>query len=143
MRFAVRAVGDIREVRAGAGVEVRFKIGSMGWGRTGLGLGESPGLRSEVGLTSAAREGLGWLPLSLLPKVRFPLRLGYYGELSWSHSGMQYRNLFWPVPPLRAPCHFLADPQSVASWAEGTENICGGRGSSVSLAIPGASVLAE
>lgn len=83
MRFAVGAVGDIREVRAGAGVEVRFKIGSMGWGRTGLGLGESPGLRSEVGLASAAREGLGWLPLSLLPKVRFPLRLGYYGELSW------------------------------------------------------------
>lgn len=83
MRFAVRAVGDIRELRAGAGVEVRFKIGLMGWGRTGLGLGESLGLRSEVGLASAARERLGWLPLSLLPKARFPLRLGYYGELSW------------------------------------------------------------
>lgn len=71
MRFAVRAVGDIREVRAGAGVEVRFKIGSMGWGRTGLGLGESLGLRSEVGLASAAREGLGWLPFPSCPRLGF------------------------------------------------------------------------
>lgn len=52
-------------------------------------------------------------------------------------------SLFWPVSSLHAPCHFLADSQSVASWADGTENICGGRVSSVSLVIPGASVLAE
>lgn len=47
-------------MRASAGVKVRFEIGFMGWGRTGLGLGESLGLRMEVGLASAAREGLGW-----------------------------------------------------------------------------------
>lgn len=56
-------------MRASAGVKVRFEIGFMGWGRTGLGLGESLnradvwvrlGLRLEVGLASAARERLGW-----------------------------------------------------------------------------------
>lgn len=43
-------------------------------------------------------------------------------------------SLFWPVPSLHAPCHFLADSQSVANWQDGTENICGGRVGSVSLA---------
>ena len=48
--------------------------------------------------------------------------------------------LFWPVPRLRAPCHFLADSHPVASWTEGTGKVWGGRRSAVSPAILGASV---
>lgn len=130
MRFAVRAVGDIREVRAGAGVEVRFKIGSMGWGRTGLGLGESPGLRSEVGLASAAREGLGWLPLSLLPKARFPLRLGYYGELSWEPQwdAISESLSSGPCPPSVPPATFSLIHSQLPAGQKAQRTFVGGEG---------------
>lgn len=53
---------------------------------------------------------------------------------------MSESSLFWPVPLLHTPWHFLADSHPVASWAEGTGKVWGGSGSTASPAILGASV---
>ena len=50
-------------------------------------------------------------------KVRVLLGPSMGGD---SERGAGSFPLFWPVPLLRAPCHFLAESRPVASYTEGT-----------------------
>lgn len=128
---------------------MKFGIGFTWWGRAGLGSGESLKRAEIEGLGAAGWFG-GEVSIGLKlaippprPRARFLSRLGYCWELAWEvpmGCSVGIFPLFWPVPWLRAPCHFLADSHPVASWTEGTGKVWGGRGSAVSPDILGASV---